>query len=182
MKIYTRTGDQGETSLFGGRRVRKNQLQIEAFGEVDELNSYIGLLRDFPVNAPHSDFLKEIQDRLFTIGATLAADPGKPGLKKPDLHEKDITLMENWIDEQSGHLEELQHFILPGGHQEVSFAHIARCVCRRTERKIIGASEVIDITPLIITYINRLSDVLFILARVMGTAHKAPEVKWIPRQ
>ncbi|MBD2714775.1 cob(I)yrinic acid a,c-diamide adenosyltransferase [Microvirga sp. STR05] len=181
MKIYTKTGDKGLTSLIGGTRVPKSSLRIDCYGTVDELNSYIGLLRDQDVNAPRRDLLKEIQDRLFTIGASLASDPEKSKMKIPDLHEADVTLLETEMDQMNTHLPELRVFILPGGHQSVSFAHVARCVCRRAERLVIELRETSFVADLVVMYLNRLSDYLFVLSRQMGYDLGAEEVAWQPR-
>ncbi|MHA7128286.1 cob(I)yrinic acid a,c-diamide adenosyltransferase [Algoriphagus namhaensis] len=181
MKIYTKTGDTGETSLLGGSRVPKSHLRIEAYGTVDELNSYVGLLRDQEVNSPRADLLKEIQDRLFTIGADLATAPGKEKVKKPDLHEEDITQLEKAMDEMEQELPPLTAFILPGGHQAVSFCHVARTVCRRTERITVALSEHEPVSDLVIKYLNRLSDFLFVLGRMMAQELNAGEVTWQPR-
>jgi len=181
MKIYTKTGDTGETALFGGSRVSKSDLRIESYGTVDELNSWMGLLRDHIEESPMRDVLKTIQDRLFTLGATLAADPKKSKLKKPDLHEEDVTLLEKEIDKMNEVLEPLKVFVLPGGHPVVSYIHITRCVCRRTERLVVALAKNEKIDMLLIKYLNRLSDFLFVLARWMGHRLKAEEIKWIPR-
>lgn len=181
MKIYTKTGDKGETSLFGGKRVPKNYDRIEAYGTVDELNSHIGLLRDQEVYAEEAHILIEIQDRLFTLGATLAADPDKPKLKKPDLHEEDIELLEKEIDKMSEKLPELKQFVLPGGHQSISFTHIARTVCRRAERLTIAIGDDFLHETLVIKYLNRLSDYLFELSRYAAHKLKAKETPWTPR-
>lgn len=181
MKIYTKTGDKGETSLFGGKRVPKNYNRIEAYGTVDELNAYIGLLRDQEVYGSEAKVLIEIQDRLFTLGAILAADPDKPKLKKPDLHESDIELLENEIDRMNEELPELKQFVLPGGHQSVSFTHIARTVCRRAERLTIAIGDDFLHETLVIKYLNRLSDYLFELSRYGAKKLNAPETPWTPR-
>ena len=180
MKIYTKTGDAGETSLYGGKRVRKSELRIDAYGTVDELNSYIGLLRDYTINEPYVQELIRIQDRLFTIGAILAADPAKPGLKLPRLIDNDVMSLENGIDVMEAKLEPMKFFILPGGHKEVSFCHIARCVCRRAERIVTTLAETENVNPLVIVYLNRLSDYLFVLSRAMGKVVGAIELPWIP--
>jgi cob(I)alamin adenosyltransferase len=182
MKIYTKTGDIGETSLFGGRRVLKNELRIEAYGTVDELNSWIGLLRDVNTSAETRELLKEIQDRLFTLGSTLAADPNNTKLKTPDLHESDVELLERAIDKMDEVLEPLRNFVLPGGHVYVSYCHIARTVCRRAERLCVALHQVSEIHPLCIKYINRLSDYLFTLSRNMAKDLGAEEVNWLPRK
>lgn len=182
MKIYTKTGDSGTTSLLGGARVSKAHIRIEAYGTVDELNSHIGLLRDQEVNTKRKDLLKEIQDRLFTLGAELATEPGKDKVVKPDLFEKDVTLLEESMDQMEDQLPALTNFVLPGGHQSVSFAHIARCVCRRTERLVINLNEHEPVDGLVVRYLNRLSDFLFVLGRAMAQELKAEEVKWEPRK
>ncbi len=181
MKIYTKTGDQGLTSLIGGTRVKKSHLRIETYGTVDELNSYIGLVRDQLVNESRKDILKEIQDRLFTIGATLASDPDKAKMKIPDLHEADISLLETEMDNMDLQLPPLKVFVLPGGHQSVSFCHLARTVCRRAERVAIALQEESFVSDLVIKYLNRLSDYLFVLSRVMAHELAAEEVPWKPR-
>lgn len=182
MKIYTKTGDIGETSLFGGRRVLKSELQIESYGTVDELNSWIGLIRDVTNNVDTRDLLKEIQDRLFTIGSTLAADSEKQAAKAPDLHESDIEHLEKAIDDMDNRLEPLRHFVLPGGHVYVSYCHIARTVCRRAERLVVALHQTTEIHPLVIKYLNRLSDYLFTLSRMMAKDLGAEEVNWLPRK
>jgi cob(I)alamin adenosyltransferase len=181
MKIYTKTGDQGITSLLGGTRVPKSDLRIDAYGTVDELNSYIGLLRDQPVNADRTNLLKEIQDRLFTIGADLATVPGKDKIKKPDLHPEDIELLENEMDQMELRLPPLTAFILPGGHTAVSFCHVARTVCRRTERITVELASLEPVSDLVIQYLNRLSDYLFVLGRIMALELDIEEVTWRPR-
>ena len=181
MKIYTKTGDKGRTSLIGGTRVAKSHLRIEAYGTVDELNSYIGLVRDQEVNKTRLDILKEIQDRLFTIGALLATDPEKSKMKTPDLHEEDVTLLEQEIDKMTAEVPPLRSFVLPGGHQSVSFCHLARCVCRRAERLAIRLQEVSEVEDLVIIYLNRLSDYLFALCRKMTQELGAEEIAWKPR-
>ena len=183
MKIYTKTGDQGLTSLIGGARVPKSSLRIDCYGTVDELNSYLGLLRDQDVNVPRRDLLKEIQDRLFTIGSHLATDPGKDVRQKlPDLHPQDVALLETEMDSMNEQLAPLRAFVLPGGHPAVSFGHVARCVCRRAERLAVQLRE--DNSPvedLVIMYLNRLSDYLFVLSRQMAHDLGVPEVTWKPR-
>ncbi|KAA9340380.1 cob(I)yrinic acid a,c-diamide adenosyltransferase [Larkinella humicola] len=182
MKIYTKTGDQGQTSLIGGRRVSKAHHRIEAYGTVDELNSVMGLVRDQPVNESRKDLLKEIQDRLFTIGSELATDPEKT-IKKPlpVVLDTDVTLLEKAMDEMDAELPELRAFVLPGGHQSVSFCHLARTVCRRAERLVIALNDEKPVDPLVIQYLNRLSDYLFVLSRKMTQELGAEEVVWKPR-
>jgi len=181
MKIYTKTGDEGLTSLIGGTRVPKYDLRIESYGTVDELNSYIGLIRDQDINSAHKDILKEIQDRLFTIGASLASDPEKSKMKIPDLHLSDISLLEKEIDAMNSALPDLKHFILPGGSQAVSFCHISRCVCRRAERIIVHLKSESFVDEKVIIYLNRLSDYLFVLARKLCFDINVPENQWLPR-
>ena len=181
MKIYTKTGDKGLTSLIGGTRVPKSSLRIECYGTVDELNSHIGLVRDQDVNAGRRPLLKEIQDRLFTIGSALAADPEKSKMKLPDLHEADVTLLEDEMDRLNLDLPELRAFILPGGHPAVSHAHVARCVCRRAERLVIHLGEESFVAELVAVYLNRLSDFLFVLSRAMAHELGVEEVTWQAR-
>ncbi len=181
MKIYTKTGDTGKTSLFGGTRVSKANERLEAYGTVDELNSYIGLLRDIQTNVQRQTLLIEIQDRLFTIGAHLASDEKSKMNKVPDVVEADITLLETEMDAMDATLPEMTSFVLPGGHVHVSYCHIARCVCRRTERLVIKLAETTSVPPIIIRYLNRLSDYLFVLARKMSEELGANETPWNPR-
>ena len=182
MKIYTKTGDAGLTSLIGGTRVPKSSLRIDCYGTVDELNSYIGLLRDQEVNAPRRDLLKEIQDRLFTIGSHLATDPDQDAHKRlPDLHAADVALLETAMDELSETLPPLRAFVLPGGHPAVSFGHVARCVCRRAERLVVHLREESPVEDLVVMYLNRLSDYLFTLSRAMAHDLGVEEVTWKPR-
>ncbi|WP_183562720.1 cob(I)yrinic acid a,c-diamide adenosyltransferase [Mucilaginibacter sp. SP1R1] len=181
MKIYTKTGDKGFTSLIGGTRVAKHHLRIESYGTVDELNSYIGLIRDQDISAHDQEILKQIQDRLFTIGSSLAADPEKSKMVIPDLHMADVELLEREMDAMNEKLPELRHFILPGGSNAISFCHIARCICRRAERITVHLAEESTVDEKVNIYLNRLSDYLFTLARKIGNAHKIPENQWIPR-
>ena len=181
MKIYTKAGDQGQTSLIGGTRVPKHHLRIESYGTVDELNSDIGLIRDQQVSEHQQNLLKEIQDRLFTIGSALASDPEKSKMKIPDLHQEDIELLEKEIDTMTADLPELRHFILPGGSNAVSFCHLARCVCRRAERICVHLSEDSFVDEKVMVYLNRLSDYLFVLSRKLCFDNQIEENKWIPR-
>lgn len=183
LKIYTKTGDLGKTSLIGGTKVPKSHIRIETYGTVDELNSYIGLIGDH-FNEPHTrSVLKEIQDRLFTIGSSLACDPEKePLMKIPDLKETDITVLEREIDKMNEVLPPMKFFILPGGHIAVSSTHVARCVCRRAERCCVNMQEQeLFVDPLVIKYLNRLSDYLFVLARFMAFQLGIDEIAWKPR-
>lgn len=182
MKIYTKTGDKGETSLFGGKRVPKYDLRINAYGTSDELNSFIGLIKDQAIDEHHKEILLSIQNNIFTIGATLAADPDKPKLKKPDLTGADIKLLEDEMDAMNEKLPEMTHFILPGGHTTVSYCHIARCVCRRCERLTIELASSEEVEPLVIQYLNRLSDYLFVLGRKLAQDLNVNEIQWIPRK
>ncbi|MEN0055913.1 MAG: cob(I)yrinic acid a,c-diamide adenosyltransferase [Mucilaginibacter sp.] len=181
MKIYTKTGDKGFTSLIGGTRVAKHHLRIESYGTVDELNSYIGLIRDQDIAVHDKEVLKQIQDRLFTIGSLLAADPERSKMVIPDLHMTDVELLEQEMDNMNEHLPELRHFILPGGSNTISFCHIARCICRRAERITVHLAEESTVDEKVNIYLNRLSDYLFTLARKIGNDGKIPENQWIPR-
>jgi cob(I)alamin adenosyltransferase len=183
LKIYTKTGDKGTTSLIGGTKVPKSHLRIEAYGTVDELNSYIGLCKDLLNDKQSKTILQEIQDRLFTIGSSLACDPEKePKMKIPDLKEEDITLLEKEIDRMSETLPPMKNFILPGGNVTVSHLHIARCICRRAERCCVRLEfEKQEVESIIIKYLNRLSDHLFVLARYISHQLKAEEIPWKPR-
>ena len=182
-KIYTKTGDLGKTSLIGGTKVAKSHIRIESYGTVDELNSYIGLVSDTISHEHTKAILKEIQDRLFTIGSSLACDPDKePLMKIPDLKETDIVLLEKEIDAMNEELPIMKSFILPGGHIAVSTAHITRCVCRRAERLCVNMQEHgLFVEPLVIKYLNRLSDYLFVLARYIGHLLGVGEIPWKPR-
>ena len=180
-KIYTKTGDKGETSLIGGTRVAKHHLRIESYGTVDELNSYIGLIRDQEINVHYKEVLREIQDRLFTIGSSLASDPEKSKMKIPDLKEEDVLLLEREMDKMDESLPEMKSFILPGGHTTVSYCHIARCVCRRAERMTIHLAETSFVADLVIKYLNRLSDYLFVLSRKLSQDLHTKEIPWKPR-
>ena len=183
IKIYTKTGDKGKTSLIGGTKVAKSHIRIESYGTVDELNSFIGLLNDYLTDQHSKKILKEIQDRLFTIGSSLACDPEKePALKIPDLKEEDILFLENEIDKMNEVLPAMKNFILPGGHVAVSTAHICRCVCRRAERICVNMQENNSfVEPLVIIYLNRLSDYLFVLARFIGHQLNVKEIVWKAR-
>jgi cob(I)alamin adenosyltransferase len=181
MKIYTKTGDTGTTSLFGGRRVSKSDLRIDTYGTVDELNSYIGLLRDQAVNGSRKEVLVEIQDRLFTVGSILATEPGNTKVKIPALSETDIQFLERQIDLMEASLPAMKSFVLPGGHQSVSICHVTRTVCRRAERLTVALHGVEPIDELVIKYLNRLSDYLFVLSRKITQELGAEETPWKPR-
>lgn len=181
MKIYTKKGDRGSTGLIGGTRVLKSLLRIESYGTVDELNSSIGLIRDQEINESYKTQLIEIQDRLFTIGSSLASDPEKSAMKIPNLLEEDIHALEVWMDEMDALLPEMKFFVLPGGHTTVSFTHLARCVCRRAERIVIDLKQHEFVADLVPAYLNRLSDYLFVLSRKLGQDLGAEEQPWKPR-
>ena len=185
MKIYTKTGDKGMTSLYGGARVSKSSLQIDTYGTLDELNSYIGLLRSVESTKDEWETIKEIQDRLFTIGSYLASDANKKDLSKPDLLEEDITLLEDRIDQMDETLEPLKSFVLPGGSIENSYAHLARVCCRKVERmvvKLVQDFPELPIPELVLSYLNRLSDYLFILSRFVSKTRGDEEFPWHPRK
>lgn len=189
MKVYTKTGDKGTTALFGGTRVPKHHIRIESYGTVDELNSYIGLIRDQEINPLYQNVLIEVQDRLFTLGAILATPPekevlknGEKRLQKLGIIESDIEFLEKEIDSMEEFLPPMTHFVLPGGHTTVSYCHIARCVCRRAERLATHLHEIEPTDELVLKYLNRLSDYLFVLARKLSFDLQANEVQWIPRK
>ena len=189
MKIYTKTGDKGTTALFGGTRVPKHNLRIEAYGTVDELNSYIGLIRDQKIASHIIDSLIRIQNELFTLGAMLATPPekeilknGKERLNIPKITPQSVEFLEKEIDNMNEELSPMTNFILPGGHQTVSFCHIARCVCRRSERLATALHEQEVINTDILTYLNRLSDYLFVLARKLTKDLQAKEIPWLPEK
>ena len=182
MKVYTKTGDKGLTGLIGGTRIPKHHLRIETYGTVDELNSYIGLLRDKAIEENDQLFLINIQDRLFTLGSILASDPEKSKMKLPKLHAADILAIEDKIDEMDKDLEPMKSFILPGGHETVSFIHIGRCVCRRAERLVSALnSESTENNDLGLQFLNRLSDYLFVYSRYMSKQLKAEETPWVAK-
>ncbi|EZH71778.1 cob(I)alamin adenosyltransferase [Aquimarina sp. EL_43] len=189
MKIYTKTGDKGTTALFGGTRVPKHHIRIDSYGTVDELNSHIGLIRDQKIDELSKKILINIQDKLFTVGAVLATDPEKAILKSgqkrlniPTISTEDIELLEKEIDRMNESLPPMTHFVLPGGHQTVSFCHIARCVCRRAERLATALYEINPFEETTLHYLNRLSDYLFVLARKLSHDLKAEEIEWIPKK
>lgn len=182
-KIYTKTGDKGATSLIGGVRVPKSHIRIESYGTVDELNSYLGLVSDMAGEQKVKEWIREIQDRLFTIGSVLATSPEKEvKMKLPDVHAEDVQWLEQRIDEMNEVLPEMRSFILPGGHQAASATHVARCVCRRAERICVGMQEQGEEVPeLILQYLNRLSDLLFVLARYIVHINGGEEIPWRAR-
>ena len=183
IKIYTKTGDLGTTSLIGGTKVPKSHIRIDTYGTVDELNSWIGVVSDYTPDEQIKAVLKEIQDRLFTVGSSLACDPDKePLMKIPDLKESDIEFLEQQIDQMNTQLPAMKFFVLPGGHLAISQSHVARCVCRRAERCCVNMQEQdIFVEPLVIKYLNRLSDYLFVLSRYLGHQMGVAEIPWKPR-
>lgn len=182
MKIYTKKGDGGSTSLIGGTRVPKHSLRIESYGTVDELNSQLGLVRDVAALDSVREQIVQIQDRLFVIGSSLAADPEESKMVLPDLLDSDVELLESWMDAMDEKLPELKAFILPGGHPAVSHCHVARTVCRRAERIVSELRARSFVEPRVGTYLNRLSDYLFVLARLLGQELGAIETPWMPRK
>ncbi|PJR04386.1 cob(I)yrinic acid a,c-diamide adenosyltransferase [Avrilella dinanensis] len=189
MKVYTKTGDKGTTALFGGTRVPKHHIRIESYGTVDELNSHIGLIRDQDISSIHKNCLIIIQNKLFTLGAILATAPekavlksGKERLNIQKISEEDLATLEQQIDLMETELPPMTHFVLPGGHPTVSYCHIARCVCRRAERLATQLHENEPTDEMVLKYLNRLSDYLFVLARKLSHELKAEEVQWIPEK
>lgn len=189
MKIYTKTGDDGTTALYGGTRVAKHHIRIDSYGTVDELNSWLGLVRDQKIDDPTKQLLAKIQDKLFTVGAILATDPKKALLKNgqerlniPKIGSADITALEKEMDKMEEMLPPMTHFILPGGHTTVSYCHIARTICRRAERLAVQLYEKEPFDDHVLSYLNRLSDYLFVLARKLSKDLQAEEVKWIPEK
>lgn len=180
MKIYTKKGDTGETGLLGGTRVKKSHIRIESYGTVDELNSWIGLIRDQAIDPHSKETLVHIQDRLFTVGSRLASDPSKKGMKIPEIKEEDITRLEQEMDTMNETLPEMKSFVLPGGHTTVSYCHIARCICRRAERCTVQLASEDIVEAIVIKYLNRLSDYLFVLSRKLSHHLKAEELPWKP--
>ncbi|UFH56917.1 cob(I)yrinic acid a,c-diamide adenosyltransferase [Spirosoma sp. KNUC1025] len=182
MKIYTKTGDKGQTGLIGGRRVSKADARIDAYGTIDELNSWIGLLRNQSISIGTKELLKEIQDRLFTVGTELATDPQKAIHRTmPAILADDVTLLEQEMDTMDAALPQLRAFILPGGHDAVSFCHLARTVCRRAERLVTELMTDSPVDELVLQYLNRLSDYLFVLSRKIAQDLNVEEQVWKPR-
>lgn len=189
MKIYTKTGDKGTTSLFGGTRVPKHHIRIESYGTIDELNSHLGMLRDQKIDEHSHEIILQIQERLFTVGSILATDPAKATLKSgkqrldiPRISSEDIELLEQEMDKMNEELPPMTHFVLPGGHQTVSVCHISRCVCRRAERLASALHELEPFEKEVLQYLNRLSDYLFVLARKLSNDLQAEEIQWIPKK
>lgn len=175
-KIYTKTGDDGSTGLFGGARVAKHHIRVEAYGTVDELNAHVGAVADYATE--EAAFLRQIQSRLFSLGAVLATQPDKPNLMLNDLQEQDLTDLETAIDKMESELPPLKNFILPGGHVAVSTAHLARCVCRRAERLVVALAEITPVPKIVLAYLNRLSDYLFVLSRYFAMRRGVDEIIW----
>jgi cob(I)alamin adenosyltransferase len=179
MKIYTKTGDKGTTSLIGGSRVPKAHLRIETYGTVDELNAWLGMIQADTQDAKILKWIQSIQNNLFSIGSLLAADPDAKDLKLPGIHEADIQELELAMDAMDLVLKPLKNFVLPGGHPTNAKAHVARCVCRRAERLAVALDQISPVDPLILKYLNRLSDFLFVLARFFSHLDNADEVIWV---
>lgn len=180
MKIYTKKGDDGTTGLLGGTRLSKSHLRIESYGTVDELNSFIGLLRDHLENRKHIDHLIEVQEELFTIGSHLAADPEKNRMELPAIDPSSIERLEQLMDTMNETLPEMRSFVLPGGHRAVSVCHICRCVCRRAERLCVALADTSEVSQVILRYLNRLSDFFFVLARQLSEDFEVEETPWKP--
>ncbi|GAB4380687.1 MAG: cob(I)yrinic acid a,c-diamide adenosyltransferase [Salibacteraceae bacterium] len=180
MKVYTRKGDDGTTGLLGGTRLPKHHLRIETYGTVDELNAFIGVLNDHLKTLPEKDFLVEVQSQLFTIGSHLAADPEKNKFKLPELRGEWIDRFEVEMDKMNESLPEMRNFVLPGGHPAVSACHVCRCVCRRAERACVALAQGSSVDPLILKYLNRLSDYFFVLARKLCSDFDVEEIAWKP--
>ncbi len=182
MKIYTRTGDDGTTALLGGDRVPKHHLRIETYGAVDELNANLGLLKDQNPVDEYNGFIKDIQDNLFTIGSHLATGPGASAkLQLPEINADAVEILEQSIDKMDEELPPLRNFVLPGGHVANSAAHVARCVCRRAERLAVHLNDTDSVDPVILKYLNRLSDWLFSFSRLITHRTGSPEIAWTPR-
>lgn len=181
MKVYTKTGDKGETSLLGGTRVPKHHLRIECYGTVDELNSWVGVVQAGFTLPTAQKMLNEIQNNLFVLGSHLATDPAKSNVKIPELLEQDILDLELAIDEMDSQLPALKNFVLPGGSIEVAHSHLARCVCRRAERLATQLSYSEAVNPIVLRYLNRLSDYFFVLGRFIAHTNKVNEIPWEPR-
>lgn len=181
MKLYTKTGDRGMTSLIGGKRVPKYNKRIEAYGTVDELISYIGLLRDYEESERYHEMLISIQDHLMVCASMLAADCEDCMDKLPSVKKEDIAFLENNIDRMEEDLPPLKSFILPGGHPLVSFSHIARNVCRRAERAVLTVAQEVEVDKYVLQYLNRLSDFLFVFARKLSWDMHVKEIPWIPK-
>ena len=181
MKVYTKTGDSGQTGILGGTRLQKDHIRIEAYGTVDELNAHIGLLRDTPGVGDYNDELLMIQEDLFTLGSHLASDPEKNKMELPELDESRIGDLENRMDEMDASLPAMKNFVLPGGNLAVSQSHVVRCICRRAERATIRLQSSSYVKRHHIKYLNRLSDFFFVLSRKLAQDLGAKETPWKPR-
>jgi len=177
--VYTKTGDKGKTGLIGGTRVPKNHERLEAYGTIDELNSFIGLIRSYELEESIDRVIIDIQSKLFTIGAYLATDSSVSDLRdRIGCDETQIELMEAEMDRLEGALPPLTNFILPGGHPAVGYCHVARTICRRAERRVITIADTNEVNPWVIRYINRLSDYLFVLSRHLSKYFDVHEIPW----
>jgi len=181
MKIYTKTGDKGETAMIGGKRVAKNHLRIEAYGTIDELIAYVGVVRDHSENQEIIKDLIHVQDKLMVSAAILASEVDEFSEKLPKLFDEDIVWLEKRIDRMEEQLPSLASFILPGGHPAVSFCHVARTVCRRAERVTLGLYDDANLPDVLLKFLNRLSDFLFILARFLSSQFQSEEIPWRAR-
>jgi cob(I)alamin adenosyltransferase len=181
MKVYTKKGDEGQTGLIGGTRIFKDDIRIRAYGEVDELNSWIGVIRSYDIISSEIDFLISVQNNLFTIGSHLANDADKSRMKLPEIHESDVEAIENEIDKLETSLEPMKNFVLPGGDELTGFIHVARCVCRRAERAVVTLHQANSVQEIILKYLNRLSDYLFVLSRTAQKRHGSTEIPWTTR-
>ena len=180
MKIYTRTGDEGNTSLLGGKRLPKYHLRIEAYGTVDELNSFLGLLADQEAATSYQSFIRTLQETLFSVGSHLATEPGNDKVKLPEIRTGIIEELEKSIDQMETELKPLRNFILPGGHPANSMAHVCRSICRRAERRIAELHHSSPIEDQILAIFNRLSDWLFVFSRYMSAQTQTSEIEWNP--
>ncbi|MBK7811904.1 MAG: cob(I)yrinic acid a,c-diamide adenosyltransferase [Saprospiraceae bacterium] len=182
MKIYTKTGDKGQTALFGGKRVYKDDIRVEAYGCLDELNSHVGMLRALMASGFPDEILAMVQNDLFIMGSHIATDPEKKNLKLPPIREDSIQQLEQGIDQMELTLEPLKNFILPGGSTAIAQAHICRTVCRMTERRVVSLSKEENVEPTIIIYLNRLSDFFFVVSRYIAHQTGVKDILWIPEQ
>jgi len=182
MKIYTKTGDDGTTGLYGGARVKKYDIIIDSIGHIDELNAYIGLIRSYPEIASESLFLEEIQKSLFDLGAWISVDPAKKSMKMPVFDLEKVNQLEKKIDLMEEKLSPMKYFILPGGNIVLGHIHVARAICRRAERSIVHVAELKEIPAVIVQYINRLSDFLFVFSRFVAYQNEILETPWIPEK
>jgi cob(I)alamin adenosyltransferase len=182
MKIYTKAGDEGKTALISGIKIPKSHLRVEAIGAVDELNAHLGVLRDQPVNQQRESLFQHIQENLFVLGSILAVDSDKKPSYMPEFDPQEVKVLEEQIDAMQEQLPPMRFFILPGGHPDVSACHVARCVCRRAERALVSLHESAPVLPPLIVYLNRMSDFLFVLARMIGKEHQVAEIPWKPRE